>query len=120
MTPATKQSIIKVVVWTRVQNSASGIQQYLTGKSSGQSANMRLLGHNEVNYLGEGESLPELLFISKSTLLPLKKYILFFLKHILNVLSMDKLDNEKIVGGYKFLKNLTPLNRPNLKRKQCS
>ena len=53
----------KVVVWTRVQNSASGIQQYLTGKSSGQSANMRLLGHNEVNYLGEGESLPGLLFI---------------------------------------------------------
>ena len=33
-------------MWTRVQNSASGIQQYLTGKSSGQSANMRLLGHN--------------------------------------------------------------------------
>ena len=52
---------------------------YLTGKSSGQSANMRLLGHNEVNYLGEGESLPGLLFIIFiSTLLPLKKYILFF------------------------------------------
>ena len=42
-------------------------------------------------------------------------------RHILHVLLFtDKLDNEKTVRAYKFVKNLTPLNRPNLRRKRCS